>query len=128
MGSHMRQALSIALAFLVATHSGPPVFGADSVTGQITSMPAGTNIEIRLNNKQTLRGTRGELSGSGFTLLNPQAGNRQVAFGDVNSVKRLDRKSHTTRNVLIVVGIAVVAVVVAGVIYVKRCPLGCGTY
>ena len=62
---------------------GPAAFGADSVTSQITGMPPGANIEVRLKNKQTMRGARGEVSGSGFTLLNPSAGDRQIAFDDV---------------------------------------------
>lgn len=68
------------------------------------------------------------MSGSGFTLINPSAGDRQIAFDDVASVKQLTKKSHTTRNVLIVVGIAIVAVAVAVVIYAKHCPVGCGHY
>ena len=47
------------------------------------------------------------MAGSGFTLLNPGAGDRQINFDEVTSVKQLDKKSHTTRNVLIVAGVAV---------------------
>jgi hypothetical protein len=120
----MRQALSLGLALLMLTQSGPAAFGADSVTSQITSMPVGTNIEVHLKNNQTLRGARGDASGSGFTLLNPAAGNRQVAFDNVTSVKRLNQKSHTTRNVLIVVGVAFVVVVTVLAIHIKNHPLG----
>jgi hypothetical protein len=124
----MRQALSLALVLLMVTQLGPAAFGADDVTSEITGMPTGTHIEVHLKTKQTLRGARGEVSSSGFTLLNPGAGDRQISFADITSVKRLDKKSHTTRNVLIVVGIAVVAVAIAVVIYAKHCPVGCGSY
>ena len=103
----------------------PAAFGADDVTAQITGIPAGTNIQVRLKDKQTLRGTRGDVSGSGFTLVSPGGGDRQIAFADVASVKQLNKKSHTTRNVLIVAGIAVIVVVAVVAIHVKNCPLGC---
>jgi hypothetical protein len=48
---------------------------------------------------------------SGFTLLNPGTGDRKVAFDEMISVKQLTAKSHTTRNVLIGVGIGVVVTV-----------------
>jgi hypothetical protein len=123
----MRQALCLALALLMMMRLGPAAFGADSATIQIAGIPTGANIEVRLKNKQTLRGTRGEVSSSGFTLVTAGAADRQLAFDDVTSVK-LNRKSHTKRNVLIVAGVAVVAVTVAVVIYAKSCPLGCNTH
>ena len=120
----MRPALSFALAFLMVTHSSPVALAADSMTNQITGMPAGTNIEVHLKSTETLRGTRGDVSGSGFTLLNSTGGNRQVAFDDVTSVKRLNHKSHTTRNVLLVVGLAAVIIVTVLAIHIKNHPLG----
>jgi hypothetical protein len=107
----MRQTLSLVLMLLTVTQLGPAAFGADTVTSQITGTPSGANIEVRLKNKQRLRGTRGEVSGSGFTLVNPGAGDRQIAFDDVSSVKQLNRHPHTTRNVLILLGIVVVGAV-----------------
>ena len=104
----MRQTLSFALVLLMLTQLGPVAFGADSVTIQITGMPAGTKIEVRLKNKQRLQGTRGEVSDSGFTLLNPGTVDRKITFDEVTSVKPLTTKSHTKRNVLIGVGIGVV--------------------
>jgi hypothetical protein len=121
----VQQTLSLVLVLLMMTQLGPAASGADSVTSQITGMPSGANIEVRLKNKQTLRGTRGEVSGSGFTLLNPDAGDRQIAFDDVIAVKQVNKKSHTTRNVLIVVGIGVVVAVAVLAIHIKNCPLGC---
>ena len=118
----MRQALSLVLVWLLVMLLGPAAFGADDVSGRITGMAAGSSIEVRLKDKQTLRGTRGDVSGSGFTLLS-SGGDRQIAFGDVASVKQLNKKSHTTRNVLIVVGIGIVVVVVVFAAYVKTHPI-----
>ena len=123
----MRQVICLALVLLMMTHLDPTAFGADNVASQIAGIPIGANIEVRLNNKQTLRGARGEVSSSGFTLLNPGTGDRQLAFDDVTSVKQLS-KSHTTRNVLIVVGIGVVVAVAVVAIHIKNCPLGCNTH
>ena len=90
----------------------PAAFGQENVASQITAMPAGAKIELRLNNKQTLRGTRGLVSNAEFTLVDARAGERQIAFGEVVSVKRL--KSHTIRKTLIVVGIVLVTLGIVG--------------
>ena len=55
------------------------------------------------------------MSASGFTLIDPSGGNRQIAFDEVASVKQLTKKSHTKRNVLIGAGIAVAVVIAVGV-------------
>jgi hypothetical protein len=109
------------------TQLGPAASGADSVASRITGMPSGAHIEVHLTNKQTLRGTRGEVSGSGFTLVNSDAGDRQIAFDDVTAVKQVNKTSHTTRNVLIVVGIGVVVAVTVLAIHIKNCPVGCNS-
>jgi len=119
--AHMRKSISLTLILLMLL---PAVFGQESVANQVTKIGLGTKIELRLRNKQIMRGTRGPSSDAGFTFVDARAGGRQIAFDDVLSVKPL--KSHTTRNALIVVGIAAAAVgITAGMIF--RCgPLGCG--
>ena len=114
----MRQAISLALIFLMVTELVPDAFGADSVASRISAIPEGTKIELRLTNKQKMRGARGSVSASGFTLVDAQTGEHQIAFDDVASVKQV--KSHLTRNILIGVGIAVAAVgITAGILF--RC-------
>jgi hypothetical protein len=94
----------------------PAVLGADDVRTQITRMPLGGNVEVQLKDQQMLRGMRGEVTDSGFTLESLSTGNRQIAFDDVSSVKQIKRKTHSTRNVLILVGVVVgVVAVVLGV-------------
>jgi hypothetical protein len=112
----MPQTLSLVLILLMVM-PGPPACGADSVRSQITKMPIGANIEVFLKDQQMLRGMRGEVTDSGFTLENLNAGNRQIAFDEVSSVKQIKRKTHTTRNVLILLGVVVgVVAVVLGVV------------
>jgi hypothetical protein len=102
-----------------------PAFAAQDIKTKISTMPSGATIEVRLKNSQTLRGSRGDVSDSAFTLLDPGGSTRQLTFDEVRSVKLLGKQSHTTRNVLIIVGVGVVAAVAAIAIYAKRCPLGC---
>jgi len=83
-----------------------------SIRAQIVGMPLGTSIELRLKDKQKLRGARGAVSDSGFTLVDARSGERQIAFDDVASVKPVNTKSHTGRNILIGVGIGVGAVAI----------------
>jgi hypothetical protein len=114
----MRQALSLVLVLLIVTRLSPTAFAADDVKTQITAIPTGATIEVRLKNKQRMRGARGEVSSSGFTLLDPQAGDHQLAFDDITSVEQLTKKSHSTRNVWIGVGIGVVVAVAVVVVVV----------
>ena len=59
------------------------------------------------------------MSDSGFVLVDARSGERQIAFDDVASVKPLNKRSHTTRKVLIGVGIAAAVAVVAAVVWAK---------
>jgi hypothetical protein len=87
------------------------VHAQTTVTAQINDLPLGAKIQVRLKTKQTLRGTRGAVSESGFALLDAQAAARQLTFDEVASVK-LAPKSHTVRYVVLG-GVIVVAVVLA---------------
>jgi len=108
------------------TQMGPAAFGEENVTSKITGMPLGTNVEVHMKNKEKVRGSRGAVSSSGFMLVSASAVERQIAFDDVSSVKQFSGKSHTTRNILIGVGIGVAAVVATvGIIYARCGPFGC---
>jgi hypothetical protein len=84
------------------------------VTTQIVGMPLGAHIELRLKNKQKVRGARGAVSTTSFALVDSHAGERQIAFDDVVSVKLFTPKSHTMRNILIGVGITLVVLGIIG--------------
>jgi len=116
----MRKILAFLLAFGMLIHSVPAAFAAESVTSQITAMPLGSNIEVHLKNKQKVRGAKGVVSNSGFLLVSAGASDRQIAFDDVASVKQVNAKSHTTRNVLIgvAIGVGVLAIAI-GVLAAK---------
>ena len=122
----MRHTISLALTLLMVMHLEPVAAGGDSVASQITAMPTGAKIEIRLKNKQTMRGARGPVSNSGFTLVDARKAEHQIAFDDVASVKQITTKSHTTRNILIVTGIGVAALGITAGILLRCGPFGCG--
>ena len=114
----MQPVLSLVLVLLMVTHLSPMALGADNVSSRITAMPTGTNIEVRLKNKQRMHGAKGEVSSSGFTLVDSQIGDHQIAFDDVASVKQLTKKPHSTRNAWIGLGVGVVAAVAVVVVVV----------
>jgi hypothetical protein len=120
----MRQALSLIVTLAILARLAPASPDTPSVTTQITGMSLGTNIELQLKNKEKLHGARGAVSGAGFTLVIP-AGDRQIAFDDVASVKLFIHKSHTTRNILIGVGIGLAAVAIWLGIELRCGPFGC---
>ena len=67
-----------------------------TVQERILEIPSGTIIEVRLMNKQKLRGRLGEVTNEGFSLQTAQ-GNKvetqKIAFTDVKSFKRSERES-----------------------------------
>lgn len=107
-------------------HLVPAAIGEGSVAGQITAIPPGAQIELHLKNKEKLRGAKGPVSAAGFTLVDAHTGDRQIAFDDVASVKQLTTKSHTTRNILIGVGIGVAALGITAAVLLRCGPFGCG--
>src|ERR1700722_10313005 len=107
----MRQVLSVVLTWLMVMQAGPAVYGAEGVEGKIRGMPMGTHVELRLKNHEKVFGTTGAVAESSFIVVDVKAGERQIAFNDVESVKEVrNHKSHVVRNVLIVAVIAVAVV------------------
>ena len=121
----MRRIISLVLVLLMVTHLHPAAFGAESVASQITAMPTGTNVEIRLKNKQEMRGAIGRVSASGFMLVDARTGEHQIAFDEVTWVKHQTKKSHLTRNILIGAGIGVAAVGITAAVLFRCGSLGC---
>jgi len=113
----VRQVLSLTLALAILTRFAAASPDTASVTTQIVGMALGTQIELRLKNKERIRGARGAVSNTGFALVDAHAAERQIAFDDIISVKQLNGQSHIRRNILIVTGIVVVAVLVVAAAY-----------
>jgi len=96
-------------------------FGRPSLEDRVRAIPAGRPVEVSFLNGSKLRGWIGEVSAKGFVVTH-EKGNRleeaQVTFDSVKSVKGIKsvKPSHTTRNILIGVGIAMAAIgVIAGI-------------
>lgn len=122
----MRKTLSIGLVVLMVKSLAPAAFGAEDIASQIKAIPTGARIELRLKNKQKMRGARGPVMDSGFTLVDMRTGEHQIAFDDVASVKQVTKKSHLTRNILIVVVIVVAALGITVAVALRCGPFGCG--
>ena len=114
-----RQVLAVVLSALLSgscfgqTQSSP----TRSPEEQLRAIDVRSPVEVRLNDGAKLRGWVGEVSGSGFVLNHeegPQAKKSQVAFNQIKAVKQIQSVNprHTTRNLLIGVGVALAAVVV----------------
>jgi hypothetical protein len=112
--SNVIHPLTALICILMLTCSASAAPEAAGVRAEIVAMPLGSNVELRLKNKERLRGARGTVSESGFTLLGPRSGERQVAFVDVASAKQFRVKSHAGRNMLIgvAIGVGVAAIVI----------------
>lgn len=121
----MRQALSVLLALAILTRLAPASPDTASVKTQIVNLPLGANIELHLKNNQRMRGAKGTVSDTGFMLLDAHAIEQPIEFDDVASVKLYSVKSHTTRNILIGAGIALVAVAIWIGITLRCGPFGC---
>jgi hypothetical protein len=126
--SRMRKALVVALSVIIAMHLVPTAFGADAVASQIARLPPGTRIEVRLKDKQKMRGAIGPASATGFTLVDASKSEHQIAFDDVASLRQVSAKSHTKRNVLIGVAIGVAALGMSAGLIARCAPFGCGTH
>lgn len=121
----MRQALSVIVTLAILTRLAEAGPDTATIVTQISGMPVGTNIELHLKNAQKLRGARGATSETGFMLIDAHAGERQIAFNDVASVKRFSGKPHTVRNILIVAGVAIAALAIAAGVLLRCGGLGC---
>ena len=118
----MRATLSFAMTCLLFAELAPA--GQDAVATQLAAIPTGARIEVRLKSQQAIRGSKGSTADSGFTLAATNAGDRQIAFADVASVRQL--KSHALRNVLIIAGIGVAALAITIGVMLRCGAFGCG--
>jgi hypothetical protein len=87
-----------------------------TVKEQVIQIPAGSQVEVRLLNKERFRGRLGDVSNEGFTVQTAQGNRietRKVAFSDAKSVKAIERGKK--RNILLGAGVALVFLFVLAV-------------
>jgi hypothetical protein len=124
-----RELISALLASLLWTQSGLCAKGKDRGAGtppqantaagqtlkeQLLEIPPGTIVEVRLMNRERLRGRLGEASDEGFSLQTVRGNKiqtRNIAFDELKSVKKLEG-SHTgkTAGYIILGGLAGIGV------------------
>ena len=74
---------------------------------RVIQIPAGSQVEVRLLNKERFRGRLGDVSDEGFTVQIAQGNRidtRKVAFGEVKSVKVIDKERG--KHILLGAGVA----------------------
>ena len=67
--------------------------GKPTVKERILEIPPGTMIEVRLVNKQKIRGRLGELTDEGFSVTTAQGGKiaiQKISFTDLKSFKKVE--------------------------------------
>lgn len=111
----MHKAISIGLLLALLTRLSVPAIAqlpdaSNRIRRGVVDIPQGARVDVRLLSERQLKGLRGEVLEDGFMLMDDggKTGSQRIAFADVRSIKVV--KSHTTRNVLIVIGVGLVVV------------------
>ena len=111
------QVLAVLLSALLSGNclEGAQTSSRLSPEEQIRALDTHSPVEVRFVDGSKLRGWLGEISDTGFVLsyeTNHQLTNSQVAFNQIRAVRQVGnvKPSHTIRNVLIGVGITLVAI------------------
>jgi len=115
----MQKAVSVGLLLALLAHMDVPAIAqvpdaSNRIRRGVVDIPQGARVDVRLLSERRLKGLRGEVLEDGFMLMDDggKTGSQRIAFADVRSIKVM--KSHTTRNVMIVVGVVIVVVLVVG--------------
>ena len=98
-----------------------------TVQERIMEIPPGTMIEVRLMNKQKLRGRLGEVTNEGFSLQTAQ-GNKvetqKIAFTEVKSLKNVGETTGRKVGKGVIYGLAVVGILVVIMVIVVAAKYG----
>lgn len=81
---------------------------------KILAVPTGTMIEVRLLNKEKVRGRLGQIDDNGFSLTTSQQGKivtQNIAFTEVNSFRKLEGGKAGHRVLWMLAGIGVLVVI-----------------
>lgn len=124
-----RELISVFLAWLLWTQSGlcakakdggasnPPQTenaAAQTLKERLLEIPPGTMVEVRLMNRERLRGRLGEISDEGFALQTAKGNKietRKIAFDELKSIKTLEGKgTGKTAGYIILGGLAGIGV------------------
>jgi hypothetical protein len=100
--------------------SRPPASQTQTIKDRAVKIPAGSKVEVRLTNKEKLKGRVGAVSDDGMVLEYSKAGQteeRKIAFGEVQSLKKQRSTAWSvTRKALIVSGVIWAIVTLANVV------------
>jgi hypothetical protein len=86
----------------------------ETLKERVLEIPAGTMVEVRLTNREKLRGRLGEISDDGFNLQTAKRDKietRKIAFDELKSVKKVEgNKGAQTAGYIVLGGLAGVGV------------------
>lgn len=83
---------------------------------RILEIPAGTMVEVKLLNRQKVRGRLGQIDDRGFSLTTAQQGkivSQTTAFSEVNSFKKIEGGKAGHRVLWMLAGVGVLVVICA---------------
>lgn len=81
---------------------------------KLLEVPTGTMIEVRLQNKQKIRGRLGQIDDQGFSITTTQQGKivtQNVAFAEVNSFRKAEGGKAGRRVVWMLAGVGVLVLI-----------------
>jgi hypothetical protein len=94
--------------------------GNSTLKQRMLEVPPGTMIEVRLLNKQKIRGRLGELTDEGFSLTTAQGekiSTQKIAFTEVKSFKKVEggKGGHVVLYALAGIGVALLVVFILAI-------------
>ena len=115
----MRQTIAVFLVALIMVPvpgwASGPAQEVKTVQEQVLAIPSGSLVEVRLANKQKLRGRMGEAAEDGFTIRlvkGDRLEDHKVFFVEVKSIK--DKTPGTGKGTHILAGVGVAFLVLMG--------------
>jgi hypothetical protein len=98
-----------------ASSQRQPASQGSAIQQQLTLIPAGSVVEVRLTNNEKLKGQLGGVSGEGIVLKyakTSQVEERKIAFSEMKSIKAVKGR-RTALWILVGIGVAIGVVLVA---------------
>ena len=100
----------------VDTANSAPASKAQTIKEQAVQIPAGSKVEVRLTNKEKLKGRLGAVSDEGIVLKSIKADRteeRKITFAEMTSIKAVKGLSKAAIGLLVGIGVLVIVVLAA---------------
>lgn len=103
-----RGSIAVLLVWLLATPTHvararpSPQEKQATIQEKVVEIPVGSVVEVRLKTKEKIRGQLGATTSEGFSVKSAKGGTveeRKIAFGDVKSIKMVEKGMSTTAKI-----------------------------